>query len=316
MVRPALISAIVVSGLALAAPLAAQQDPLLGRWEGTATGLQGQRPVVLNLEKNAAGIYSGTITGARGDIALRDIKLMGDVVTAESQVETAQGSLSIKYKLVLQGAELKGSSETDLAGQTFTAVIELRRAGASPAAPAAAQAAPSPQAARPGRSSPAQPTQKQSLDYFSGRWSFRWVGRESAVSPGGILEGTLVLKQMAEGEFLEGQIEAPSRTSPLGEKLLLGFVESNKALVLLEQRGKGIQTLSLGDWTSPIAVRFKVAPFQAGGRRLRLNRTLTVVSAYSFTLTEELSEDGGPFVRLGNAVFSKAAATPEGAAKN
>jgi hypothetical protein len=32
------------------------------------------------------------------------------------------------------------------------------------------------------------------------------------------------------------------------------------------------------------------------------------VAAHSFTVTEELSEDGGPFVRLGSAVYTKVGA--------
>jgi hypothetical protein len=166
-----------------------------------------------------------------------------------------------------------------------------------------------------GRGSPPQPTQKQSLDYFAGRWSFRWIGRESAVSPGGVVEGAMLIKPLPEGDFLEGRLEGKAKTGPLGERLLLGYVDSNKALVLLEQRARGIETLSLGDWTSPIAIRFHVAPFEAAGRRLRLKRTLSIVSAYSFTITEELSEDGGPFVRLGNAVFSRPGETADGSAK-
>jgi hypothetical protein len=176
-------------------------------------------------------------------------------------------------------------------------------------------ASPSPEPSRrPGRSSPPQPTQKQSLDYFSGRWSYRWVGRESALTPGGVSLGALVFEPLPESAYLEGRVEGKGKWSPFGEKLLLGFEESDKALVLLEQRA-GFQTLSLGDWTSPIAIRFKVAPFQAAGRRHRLNRTLSIVSAHSFTLVEELSEDGGPFVRLGNAVFTRPADTAA-AAKN
>lgn len=306
--RSGLISAIVVSSLALAAPGDAQQDPLLGRWEGTVEGPQGKRPAALSFQKDSAGAYTGTITGMRGDLRLREIKLTGDAVTAEAQVDTAQGSVRTKYSFVLQGGDLKGKSETDLGGQIFTASYDLKRAGA--VAPPSA-----PQATRPGRQSPPQPTQRQSLDYFSGRWNYRWVGRESALTPGGVSEGSLVLKPLPESTYLEGRLEGKSKWGPLGEELLLGFEESNKALVLLEQRG-GVQTLSLGDWTSPIAIRFKVAPFQAGGRRLRLNRTLTVVSAHSFTLVEELSEDGGPFVRLGNAVFSRPVEAADSPAKN
>lgn len=310
--RPGLISAIVVASLALAAPGRAQQDPLLGRWEGTVEGPQGKRPAVLSLQKDAAGAYTGTITGLLRDLALKEIKVSGDTVTAEALVESAQGSVRTRYSFVLQGAELKGKSETEWGGQTFAASYEFKRAGASGIPTPAASA---PQPTRPPRQSPPQPTQKQSLDYFSGRWNYRWVGRESALSPGGVSEGTLVLKPLPESGYLEGRLEGKSKWGPFGEKLLLGFEESNKALVLLEQRG-GVQTLSLGDWTSPIAIRFKVAPFQAGGRPLRLNRTLSVVSAHSFSLVEELSEDGGPFVRLGNAVFSRPAEASESPAKN
>jgi hypothetical protein len=268
----------------------------------------------LKLEKDAAGNYAGTLTGARGDMALRDVKVGGDTLTAEAVVEAAQASVRTKLKLSLQGQELRGSSETDFGGQTFNSALELRRAGAAPVAasgspaPGQAPASPSPAAPATGgrRQSPPQPTQKQSLEYFEGRWNFRWVGRESALTPGGVVEGTMLFKAMPESAFLEGQVEGRAKGGSLGEKLLLGFGETNKSLVLLEQRN-GIQTLSFGDWTSPIAVRFRVAPFQAGGRRLRLNRTLTIVAVHSFTLTEELSEDGGPFVRLGNAVFSRPA---------
>ena len=29
-----------------------------------------------------------------------------------------------------------------------------------------------------------------------------------------------------------------------------------------------------------------------------------MIAAHSFSITEELSEDGGPFIRLGNALFT------------
>ena len=66
--------------------------------------------------------------------------------------------------------------------------------------------------------------------------------------------------------------------------------------------------LSVADWTSPVSIRFKVAPLRAGSQALRLKRTISVLSAHSFSVADELSENGGPFQRLGSAVFSKAAA--------
>ena len=173
--------------------------------------------------------------------------------------------------------------------------------GASPAtAPSA-----SPRPALTGRPSAPQPLQKQSLDYFVGRWSFKWTGRESALSPGGVVEGTMSLTALGDSSFLEGRTEAKGKTGPLGERMLLGFDDEKKSLVLLEQRGPGLEVLALGDWTSPVAVRFRAAPFSLRGQTLHLKLTLSVLSGHSFTLAEELSEDGGPFQRLGNAVFSK-----------
>jgi hypothetical protein len=186
----------------------------------------------------------------------------------------------------------------------------------SPAASPAPATSPSgsPRPALTGRPSAPQPLQKQSLDYFVGRWSFKWTGRESALSPGGVVEGTMSLTALGASGFLEGRPEAKGKPGPLGERVLLGFDEEKKSLVLLEQRGPGLEVLALGDWTSPVAIRFKAAPLQVRGQTLHLKLTVSVVAGHSFTLAEELSEDGGPFQRLGNAVFSKlptdAKATP------
>jgi hypothetical protein len=201
-------------------------------------------------------------------------------------------------------------------GSTRTTAVLLLAFGASAAAQEQARPTPSADASRrPARTSPAQPLQKPSLDYFEGRWSFRWRGRESALTPGGVIDGTMVFKPYARSAFLEGVLEARGKFGPLGERALLGFDESTKALVLLERRGAA-ELLSLGDWTAAIAVHFEVAPIRIGGHELRLNRTLSVVSAHSFTLTEELSEDDGPFVRLGTALFSRPVEGAETPAKN
>lgn len=72
-----------------------------------------------------------------------------------------------------------------------------------------------------------------------------------------------------------------------------------------ERRG-GLVITSKGDWSSPLGIQFKVDPIKVKDRTLHLRRTITVISAFSFSVKEELSEDGGPFVRLGQGVFSKA----------
>ncbi|HSF25481.1 MAG TPA: hypothetical protein VLE20_14745, partial [Blastocatellia bacterium] len=54
-----------------------------------------------------------------------------------------------------------------------------------------------------------------------------------------------------------------------------------------------------------ISIRFTIDPIKVKGQTVQLKRVISIVAAHSFTVTEELSEDGGPFVRLGSAVYSK-----------
>lgn len=192
------------------------------------------------------------------------------------------------------------------------AMAQTPAGNASPAAPSGNA---SPQA--PGgflRKSPPQPQQKQSLDYFAGQWTATWSGRESAFSPGP-RTGTMTFTRLGASNFLavrsEGKTEAGDAYAHEGT---LGWHEAQKILALSERFPNGMHLLSVGDWTSPISIRFESAPVTAprgapdAGKTLTLRRTVAIVSAQSFTITEELSIDGQPFVRIGSGVFGKAAA--------
>jgi len=65
--------------------------------------------------------------------------------------------------------------------------------------------------------------------------------------------------------------------------------------------------VSVASWRSPIAITFQTSPVVAGGRTYQLRRLVSIRSATSFDVTEEFSVDGGPFRRLGNGHFTKAA---------
>jgi hypothetical protein len=80
----------------------ALQDRLQGRWEGTAQSLQGERQVQATFKKEGPG-YTGTITGLRGDLTLKEIKVEGDKVTAMAEVETPQGTITVRYEFALLG---------------------------------------------------------------------------------------------------------------------------------------------------------------------------------------------------------------------
>ena len=297
-----IVSGAILLVLWLAVGGMAQPERLQGRWEGTTKSIQGERPSTVIFKKEAEG-YTGTITGMQGTAPFKEIKVDGDNLTASAEVDSPQlGRLSINYKLVLQGETLKGEGALDIGGQTYTFTVDLKRINTSPA--------PTPGEERRARPSVPQPQQKQSLDYFVGQWTFKWVGRESALGAGGRREGMTTFKPAPGGKTLESYTEGKSEEGNYQESAVIGFDEATKMLSFSERRGT-LMVTSKGDWSSPLGIQFNVDPIKVKDRTLHLRRTITVISAFSFSVKEELSEDGGPFVRLGQAIFSKAnLATP------
>ena len=295
--RPFIVLATILLVQLLAVAGLAQQDRLQGRWEGTTKSIQGERPVTVIFKKEADA-YTGTITGSQGTIPFKDLKVGGDQVTANAEADSPPaGRLSFNYKFVLQGDTLKGEGAVEVGGQTYDFTIELKRVST----PTALTEQEERRATRP---LVAQPQQKQSLDYFVGQWAFKWVGRESALGPGGRREGMTSFKLAPGGKTLESHTDGKSEEGSYQESAVIGFDETTKMLSFVERR-RDLQVTSKGDWTSPVSIRFTVDPIKVKGQTLQLGRTIAVISAYSFTVTEELSEDGGPFVRLGQAIFSK-----------
>ena len=86
----------------------------------------------------------------------------------------------------------------------------------------------------------------------------------------------------------------------------ISFDETSKTLTYDEHLPSGVEIKSVGDWSSPISIRFKVEPFKTGGHTLILRRTISIISGFSYKVTEELSIDGGPYERLGQGLFTKA----------
>ena len=295
----------------------AQSPSVVGNWEGKINSPQGERPMNASFKKEGDG-YSGTVTAMQRDTPLSDIKIEGNKVSAKANIDTGQAVVTINYKLTLDGDKLNGTGDVDFGGQSFTFDVELKRAGAgtataapAPAAqasnPPARPAAPAGQGSAPqqgGRGgSPPQPMQKQSADYFVGTWTVKVTGRESALGMAP-RSGALTFTKSANGT-LSGKGTSTFDGGKLDEDISLIYDEATKAVTMTEKRSNGVLIKSKGDWSSPISIRFVVEPIKVGKQTLNLRRTLSVVSAYSFTVVEELSEDGGPFVRLSSALFSK-----------
>jgi hypothetical protein len=300
----------------LAVAVFAQQDKLVGRWEGKVQSLQGERETNLVI-KNEGGVYTGVMPGMRQgmEVQLKDFKIDGDKITARADVESPQGSITINYTFTLAGETMKGQGALDFGGQAITFDIDLKRVSASADATAAStsQQPPSqgqtqgPAGQQRRRVEVPQPQQKQSIDYFVGQWSYKYIGRESALWPAP-RECVVTFTKRADGRSVEGVSECKHEGGVFKDSMVIVFDEGAKTLGFTEKLGSGVALTSKGDWTSPISIRFTIDPVTAKGQKLQLRRTISIVAAHSFTVAEELSEDGGPFVRLGSAVFSKVGA--------
>src|SRR5215510_3255543 len=306
--RRTLIALIVGLLLQLLVGFTLAQDRLAGRWEGKVQSIQGERDAAATFKKEGDA-YTGSITGVRGDVPFKDIKVDGSRITAQAEIESPQGTFTVHYTFLLEEETLKGRGEIDFNGQTFDFTYELRRAGEK-VGTAATQARPKEGAAtqQAPRQQVPQPQQKQSLGYFAGQWAFKYIGRESALGPAP-REGTATFLKSADGKSLNGRLTSQSDSGQFQENLIITFDEATKMITFFEQRSNGVKINSRGDWSSPVSIRFTVEPIKGKAQTLQLRRTIAIIAAHSFMLTEELSEDGGPFVRLGNALFSKVGGT-------
>jgi hypothetical protein len=282
-------------------------DKLAGRWAGTIDSIQGKQNAVATFKKEGDG-YTGSITGLRpgSEAALKDVKLDGDKVTAKTEVESPQGNIVINYNFVVQGDSLKGKGAVEFGGQTYEFDFDLKRGGDAPAGGQASQ--PAQTAQPPARREVPQPQQKQSINYFVGQWTFNWIGRESPLGPAP-REGTTTFTLRPDGKSLDAKTVGKADGKPFTESAVVTFDDATKMMTFSEKLGNGIQVRSTADWRSPISIRFTVEPIKVKNQTLALKRVISVVAAHSFTVAEELSEDGGPFVRLGSAIYTKVGAT-------
>jgi hypothetical protein len=258
-------------------------------------------------------------------MALKDLKIEANKLTAKAELQTPMGSFPIAYDLAIDGETMKGKGELDFGGQSFALDMNLKRTSdsttAAAAAPAAAPAGGQQGGARTQGTDPAtgqarqqardvpQPQQTPSIDYLVGQWNIKWMGRESPLGPGGSLQGVATFKKTSP-TTLEAVTEFKSEEGSLRETANITWDEAQKSFAFKQRRSNGVQIESKADWSRPIAMLFTVQPIKVKGQTLQLKRNVSVISAYSFSITEELSEDGGPFVRLGSGVYSKVGAPP------
>jgi hypothetical protein len=290
----------------------AQNDSLAGRWEGEINSMQGKRPTTVIFKKEGAE-YTGRTAGLRPntEVKLYDIKVDGTKITAKTDLETPQATVTINYTFTLAGDALTGEGALDFGGNAIKLQVNLKRVSndTEGALFSAAQQQQTQQQSqvRPQRPVIEQPQQKQSIDYFVGTWNYKYVGRESNIAPAP-REGSITFTKNTDGKSVTGVGTGKHDAGAYKDGMNIVFDEATKMLTVAETSAAGVKLNSTGDWSSPISIRFSYDVVTAKGQKLQLRRTLSVVAAHSFTITDELAEDGGPFVRLGNAVYSKVGA--------
>ena len=157
----------------------------------------------------------------------------------------------------------------------------------------------------PGHPSPPQPQQQQGLAYLEGSWTFSWEGRESPIT-GGPRTGTATFTRIGESNFLDLHVEGKvDGGGAFKESGVVHWSPNQKVLVVHEKTATNAEMLSVGDWSSPIGIRFDTQPLRVQGKLLKLRRSYAIISATSFRVTEDLSTDDGPYVRLGVGSFTK-----------
>ena len=157
-----------------------------------------------------------------------------------------------------------------------------------------------------GRGTPPQPQQKQGVEYFAGTWSFTWTGRESPVTAGP-RKGTTVFTSEPGSNVLQIRTEGTfeDNNAAFTESGTAEWDAAKKTLTFKETLANGTALAGVGDWSSPLAVRYESQPARAGTQSVRIRRTYSILAAQSFSVAEEISIDGGPFQRLGNGLFQK-----------
>ena len=153
------------------------------------------------------------------------------------------------------------------------------------------------------RESPAQPQQRQGVEYFAGSWTFTWTGRESDITSGP-RSGVATFTRQGTGYALALVVEGKTDAGPaFKETGSYEWNESSKTMAIAEKLAGGLELRGTGDWSSPLSIRFESAPVKAGGQSLKVRRTYNILSAVSFNVVEELSTNDGPYQRLGNGQF-------------
>ncbi len=276
----------VALALALAGTAGAQAPGIAGEWRGTITSASGaDTPFVLTIRQTPDG-PAGTTggLGATSEIPLTTITISGGQVSFQAESDSRLGDVAIAGALTADGNRMTGAGSLAVGGQRFAVTFDLQRR------------------ARP---TVTQPQIPQSIQYFVGRWRFAYVGAEYPPLSAGTRTGTVTFTRTGDSTFARGAVAGDLYGEHYEEAIDVGFDPDSNAVAWIDRRPGGTDLVSVGDWSSPLAITFKTAPVAAGSHTYQLRRLLSVRSETGFDVTEEIAIDGGPFKRLGDGTYTK-----------
>ena len=260
-------------------------DPVVGNWRGTLKNAQGvDSPIIITIAKKGDG-YAGSTNGlnATAEIALKKVTVDGAKLSIEAGSESRLGDVTLNCELTAEGNAMQGAGTLAVGGQRFDVTLTLQR--------------------RP-RGEVIQPHVEQRAEYFVGKWNFEYLGAESPPISTGSRTGTAVFTSDG-AHFVGGKVDNDTGSRKYQDLIKVGFDPDTNMLVWVERRADGFELASLGNWRSPIAITFRTQPVLLNGKPYQLRRVLRMTSNVAFEVTEELSVDGGPFKRLGNAHYTR-----------
>lgn len=173
-----------------------------------------------------------------------------------------------------------------------------------------------------------------SLTYFVGEWTFDWTSPESAIGPAGDMVGKETFRLLGRGQVPQqraGYADLPSSLFPRAGALLevleswiegtgpAGSVMTRTVMTHDPASGKATrsevdkagkvltkQGAITGDLGGIYSFTWETAPFDDGGRRLRLRGRTVAFSPHNYRDFIQIAVDDGDFVTYGQPWFRKA----------
>lgn len=146
-------------------------------------------------------------------------------------------------------------------------------------------------------------------EYFNGKWNFTWDVPEGPLGPAGTLTGTTVYKTVVPGRFYEGLTEATGPNGPVKITETIAYLKDNKSLSRVVTDSRGFSYFQVGTVAGDLGgyfnIYFESAPFQHGGKSVRLKNAIRLLSPVNYKVAVTMSVDDRPFTNYGNPWWQK-----------